>query len=378
MVDNLGNFNQLACYPSLDMCNSTIQYGNGSCVFQQAQQHLQNSWPGVLIETLQQNQNNQNNANAAIRAATDSRLLPLCIDGGGISAESQTKIFTTLNSALEFDNSGITRGWRNDNVGSSGTVTVGDTVKNKYQTPCREFKLTLTTREGKSSQMLSAACRNNNQWVWINRENYLQTKAEQDLGNRCINSNATLGSIFTKTDGSYEIVKSIYGVSVRCPQSSTPILATVESMNSPIKTQMSDLDTLIKASEQGNAEAQNKLGEAYFKGELGVTKNQVLALGYFTQAAAQDNSMAQAMIGWMNEQGLGNLTINYFEAARYYKLSGSKDNALALNNLAVLYEKGLGVNKDPDYAIILYKKSARLGNPIAQDNLKKKNITYND
>jgi len=48
----------------------------------------------------------------------------------------------------------------------------------------------------------------------------------------------------------------------------------------------------LKAAEQGNAYAQNNLGEMYRKG-LGVAKDEAQALDWFRKAAAQGDTDAQ-------------------------------------------------------------------------------------
>ena len=91
------------------------------------------------------------------------------------------------------------------------------------------------------------------------------------------------------------------------------------------------LPLLRKAAEQGNADAQNKLGRMYDNGE-GVAKDAV-------------------------------------EAAKWYRKSAEQGNADAQNNLAYCYTKGAGVEKDFSEAARWFRRSAEQGNADAKANL---------
>ena len=85
-------------------------------------------------------------------------------------------------------------------------------------------------------------------------------------------------------------------------------------------------------AEQGNAEAQNKLGLMYGNGN-GVTKNLKESVNWFRQAAEQGHIEAKYYLGWM-------------------------------------YQNGLGVEKDLDKARYWYEKSADQGHDSAKAALK--------
>jgi hypothetical protein len=86
-----------------------------------------------------------------------------------------------------------------------------------------------------------------------------------------------------------------------------------------------------KAAEQGDAEAQNVVGELLWYGR-GVEKDDIQAVSWFRLAA---------------EQGLAD----------------------AQNNLGILYENGMGISKDIQRAMTWYKKAAEQGHEDARANL---------
>ena len=64
------------------------------------------------------------------------------------------------------------------------------------------------------------------------------------------------------------------------------------------------IDSLIKAAEQGDAEAQNNLGLAYYNGK-GVTQDYVEAVKWWRKAAKQSNANAQYKLGLIYADGWG-------------------------------------------------------------------------
>ena len=88
---------------------------------------------------------------------------------------------------------------------------------------------------------------------------------------------------------------------------------------------------LVVIANQGDAEAQFKLGNRYRYGKK-AKKNFVKAIEWYTKAAEQGHSHAQ-------------------------------------NNLGVCYKRGKGVKKDPVKAVEWYRKSAEQGHKKAQNAL---------
>ncbi|ENU91850.1 hypothetical protein F971_02943 [Acinetobacter vivianii] len=85
------------------------------------------------------------------------------------------------------------------------------------------------------------------------------------------------------------------------------------------------------AAENGNADAQFKLGECY-------------------------------TVGW-------GTTIDYHKAMYWYKKSAQQGNPAAMNNIGMLYQRGLGVEKNGEISTDWYIKAANLGYSLAQHNM---------
>lgn len=163
-------------------------------------------------------------------------------------------------------------------------------------------------------------------------------------------------------------------------------------------TANSDLEQYRTAAEKGNAEAQNRLGLLFYKGE-GVKQDYAKALAWFQASANQGNKDAQYHLGLMyyfqmtmsgnqDEKALvyfkkaaqqghkkakfaigmmhyyGNASdgaSNYAKAMHWIKLAASQGSPLAQNQIGVMYETGKGVAKQPAEAKYWYQKSAEQG-----------------
>ena len=160
------------------------------------------------------------------------------------------------------------------------------------------------------------------------------------------------------------------------------------------------LREMIKKAEQGDVNAQWKLGWKYYDGDgvrndytkafsyfklvadagyvdaqyvlgllyedgIGVEKDYTLAAYYYKLAAEQNYSEAQNRLGLLYKNGLG-VERNYSLAAHYYKLAAEQGDAIAQYNLGILYENGQGVEKNYTLAVQYYKLSADKGNKFAQ------------
>ena len=122
-----------------------------------------------------------------------------------------------------------------------------------------------------------------------------------------------------------------------------------------------------KAAEQGDAKAQSSLGSMYVQG-IGVPQNDYEAFKWYTKAAEQGLANAQDAVGFMYYKGIG-VPQNDYEAVRWYTKAAEQGFAGAQHNLAVMYESGRGVNHDYNEAVRWYTKAAEQGNASAQFNL---------
>jgi TPR repeat protein len=105
-----------------------------------------------------------------------------------------------------------------------------------------------------------------------------------------------------------------------------------------------------------DADAQYKLGEAYWFGNR-IIKDTPKAAGWFTKAAEQGHAWAQYMLAVVYRRGDG-LTQNYTEALRWYGKAAEQGNASAWRDLGEMYENGEGVPQDYVEAVKWYRRAA--------------------
>ena len=106
--------------------------------------------------------------------------------------------------------------------------------------------------------------------------------------------------------------------------------------------------SLRAAAEQGDAEAQYKLGVAYANGE-GVAQNDEEAVQWTRMAAEQGFAQAQHNLGAAYRYGLG-VAQDYEEAVQWFLAAAEQGNASAQNNVGVMYADGRGVRQDYEEA----------------------------
>ena len=136
------------------------------------------------------------------------------------------------------------------------------------------------------------------------------------------------------------------------------------------------------AAEQGNADAQIKLGVMYYEGQ-GVHQNNTKALKCFRKAADQGNvgaqniignmavcgdTQSQILVGLMFFEGKG-VSQNYAEALKWYRYAADKGDADAQVKIGDMYYKGQGVSQDYTEALKWYRKAAEQGYADAQYNI---------
>lgn len=122
-----------------------------------------------------------------------------------------------------------------------------------------------------------------------------------------------------------------------------------------------------KSAEQGNAIAQGNIGLIYQLGR-GIEKNAVLAHEWFLKAAEQGNSSSQFCLGLHYETGEG-VEKDMEKAAYWYKKGAEQGEERAQYNLAFLYYYGEGVEKDIEKSVFWYKKAAEQDFVNAKYNL---------
>jgi TPR repeat protein len=99
-----------------------------------------------------------------------------------------------------------------------------------------------------------------------------------------------------------------------------------------------------KAAEKGDAAAQGRLGFLYRVG-AGVPRDLKLAMEWYRKAAEQGNPLAQVGLGYMLLDGSGEKP-DVVAAAGWFTKAAEQGDALAMLALGTLYELGSGVTKD--------------------------------
>ena len=121
-----------------------------------------------------------------------------------------------------------------------------------------------------------------------------------------------------------------------------------------------------KAAEQGHAGAQNNLGHMYRSG-WGVPEDNREAVKWFLKAAAQGYASAQTSLGSMYHLGEGVLE-DYREAMKWFGKAANQGEVLAQYLLGTMYYKGEGVPEDYVKAYAWWNLAAAQGaQPAVED-----------
>jgi tetratricopeptide (TPR) repeat protein len=125
----------------------------------------------------------------------------------------------------------------------------------------------------------------------------------------------------------------------------------------------SGFDRLVASAENGDADAQVKLGILYYEGMADSPRpDYAEAMKWFQRAADQGDAEAQDRIGLMYYLGKG-VPKDYAEAARWYQLAADRGNYHARLQLSDMYARGVGVPRDRDES----RKWARLASALHPD-----------
>ena len=120
-------------------------------------------------------------------------------------------------------------------------------------------------------------------------------------------------------------------------------------------------------ADQGNAEAQFKLGGMYYKGR-GVPQDNAQAAAWYRKAAEQGDADAQYNLGVMYAKGLG-VPQDNAQALAWYRKAAEQGYVKAQLNLGERYYKGVGAPQDYSQAAVWYRKAAEQGDAEAQSYL---------
>jgi len=116
--------------------------------------------------------------------------------------------------------------------------------------------------------------------------------------------------------------------------------------------------SLEQKANQGNAEAQYKLGKLY-ENSKGVPQDYNKAIEWYTKAAEQGNSYAQYSLGKLYENSKG-VPQDYNKAIEWYTKAAEQGSIIAQGQLGELYEKISNKSANPDYfqSVEWYTKAA--------------------
>lgn len=116
---------------------------------------------------------------------------------------------------------------------------------------------------------------------------------------------------------------------------------------------------LLQDAEQGDADAQYKLSEAYFVGD-GVAKDRTESAKWCRKAAEQGHVRAQFALGMSYYSGDG-VPNNKTEAITWWTKAAEQGDAAAQRKLGFCYRDGDGVPIDKSMAVEWWKKAAEQG-----------------
>jgi TPR repeat protein/sugar lactone lactonase YvrE len=178
------------------------------------------------------------------------------------------------------------------------------------------------------------------------------------------------GNVYVADIGNHAIRKIEISKVPTAPHSAPDAIVTAKSSSNPNpailpegegKETISDLK--IRA-EQGDAEAQKKLGNSYFYGES-VQKDIVEAVKWWRKAAEQGYADAQFNLGSLYSKG-EDVPKDTVEAIKWYRKAAEQGDAKAQLILGISYELGEDVPKDMAEAVKWYRKAAEQGITQAQ------------
>jgi uncharacterized protein len=123
-----------------------------------------------------------------------------------------------------------------------------------------------------------------------------------------------------------------------------------------------------KAAEQGQADAQHRLAQAYFWG-IGVGSDKAEGIKWYRRAAEQGQVHAQLALGELYHYGGPGLPKDAVEAVRWYRRAAEQNNAAAQAALGDAYALGQGVARDDGEAIAWYRRAVAQSHPLGQVGL---------
>ena len=132
-------------------------------------------------------------------------------------------------------------------------------------------------------------------------------------------------------------------------------LRDAEAIERQASEPIDPLSETRRLAEEGDANAQERLGHAYSYGQ-GVPQDRDEAAKWYRKAAEQGNAEAQLQLGGLHQYGLG-VPQDYAEAVNWYRKAAEQGHAEAQYNLGNAYYCGHGVPQDYAEAVRWFLKA---------------------
>jgi len=200
-------------------------------------------------------------------------------------------------------------------------------------------------------------------WYWSSSQGGEFNTLRADAHDFCIDKDL---SVFTLLFN--DMSNSVRACRAFSSRNATPAEETatlIKSAEKQYNDSQAILNTLMAAAENGDAEAQYKLGKRYRTGD-GVKTDNTLAFRWYTKSAEQEYALGENALANMYCEGevvprdFNRATELYIEAAKH----GMTD---ALINLGNKYEDGLYIPENKKKAAFWYRKALDRGNKNAQE-----------
>lgn len=132
--------------------------------------------------------------------------------------------------------------------------------------------------------------------------------------------------------------------------------------------QTDSLQIYLEQAQQGDAEAQCKMGTIYLKGEFDAPKDTAKAVEWYRMSAEQGFPKAQRIYGFMHFYGLG-VTLDYQEALKWCLAAAEQGDVYAQAKVAYMYYKGMGPTQNIEEAAKWYLQAAKQGDAGSQNQI---------
>lgn len=144
---------------------------------------------------------------------------------------------------------------------------------------------------------------------------------------------------------------------------------SLDNLNS--KKYQAAIEQVTALAEQGNADAQYRLGLLYASSTQYTPLDYNQAAAWMQKAAAQQHVEAQTTLGWLYANGFG-VEQNDVEAGRWYLSAAEQGSAKAQYMVGNMYRWGhYGVEKDLEKMLLCYQQAAQQHFAYAQCTLGK-------